>query len=48
MTAFIVWQNPMAGKMKKILCSDWVPEHILPARDFPRRFHREKLFLDIQ
>ena len=22
----IMWLNPQAGKMKRILCSDWLPE----------------------
>ena len=22
----ITWLNPQAGKMKRILCSDWLPE----------------------
>ena len=24
--ALIIWPNPRAGKMKPILCSDWLPE----------------------
>ena len=24
--AFIIWLAPRAGKMKRILCSDWLPE----------------------
>ena len=37
----IIWLLPRASKMKRILCSDWLPERvrwtycILPARDFP-------------
>ena len=38
-----VWLNPMTGKMRKILCFDWLPEHILPVRDFPRQSRKEKL-----
>ena len=34
-----IWLAPRADKMKRILCSDWLPElqdgPILPARDFP-------------
>ena len=22
----IIWLNPQTGKMKRILCSDWLPE----------------------
>lgn len=43
MRAFIMWLNPMAGKMRKILCFDWLPEQILPARDFPRQSRKKKL-----
>ena len=44
MTAFIMRLNPRAGKMKKILCSNWLPKHISPARDFPRRSRTENFF----
>ena len=33
MTAFIMWLNSIAGKMRKILCFDWLPKHILPTRN---------------
>lgn len=43
MTAFIMWLNSIAGKMRKILCFDWLPKHILPTRNFPRQSRKEKL-----
>ena len=43
MTAFIMWLNSIAGKMRKILCFDWLPKHILPSRNFPRQSRKEKL-----
>ena len=43
MTAFIMWLNSIAGKMRKILCFDWLPKHILPTRNVPRQSRKEKL-----
>ena len=38
-TNLIIWLAPRAGKIKRILCSDWLPERqngpILPTGDFP-------------
>ena len=46
---FIIWPNVRAGKMKRILCSDWYPseqdEAILPARDFPHWSRKIKFSL---
>ena len=50
---FIIWLNPRVGKMKRFLCSDWLPRGqdglIAPARDLPRiKVPQEKvLFLAI-
>ena len=45
---FIIWLAPQAGKMKRILCSDWLPKGqdrpILPARDFPFCSRKSEIF----
>ena len=41
---FIIWLNHWAGKMKGIVRSQWLPEPILPARDFPGCFPK-KIFV---
>ena len=38
---FIIWLNHWAGKMKGIVRSQWLPEPILAARDFPGCFPKE-------
>ena len=33
---FIIWRNPRAGKIKRILCSYWQPKPFLLSRDISR------------
>ena len=47
----MLWLNPRAGKVKRVLCSSWLPEcgPVLPERDFPRWSRKKKFaFSQIQ
>ena len=35
MHTFIIFPAVCVNNMKQILCSDWLPEFILPAQDYP-------------
>ena len=47
--AFMIWLNPRAGKMKRILCSDWLPERaewaFLARSGFPASVKKRKSFI---
>ena len=47
---FIIWLTPRAGKMKGILCSDWLPERgsrvHLARSELPALVPRTKDFLE--